>query len=263
MEYLNSLIRWLHVIAGVMWIGHLYFFNFVNIRFAAAMKEAGVGKTTVPELMPRALYWFRWGAAWTWVTGVLLLMLVFYHAGASMMLSDPLNDMSALTWITTLAIAFGGVFVYDALYKSPLAANPRNAGIAAFVLVAIAALVMALGVGLSYRAYSIHIGAMFGTAMAFNVWFRIWPAQKRIISATGAGQPPDPADPALAGMRSRHNTYMSVPLLWAMLDAHTATSFAFGGIGGVIGLLAMVALGWHLVWQFYRISTQDDRIKSF
>ena len=63
------------MIAGVMWIGHLYFFNFVNIRFAAAMKEAGVGKTTVPELMPRALYWFRWGAAWTWLTGVLLLML--------------------------------------------------------------------------------------------------------------------------------------------------------------------------------------------
>src|SRR5688572_3478229 len=78
---LNALFRWLHVIAGILWIGHLWFFNFVNIPFAAKMKEAGASKTVVPELMPRALFWFRWGAAWTWITGVLLLLLVFYHGG--------------------------------------------------------------------------------------------------------------------------------------------------------------------------------------
>lgn len=258
MDYLNSVLRWLHVIAGIMWIGHLYFFNFVNIRFAAAMKEAGVGKTTVPELMPRALYWFRWGAAWTWLTGVLLLMLVFYHGG--LMLEDPSSGWGAGAWVS-LAITFAGVFIYDALYRSPLAANARNAGIAAFVLVAAAAVLMSTWGGLSYRAYSIHIGAMFGTAMAFNVWFRIWPAQKRIIAATGAGAAPDPADPALAGMRSRHNTFMSVPLVWMMIDQHTAAA-GFASFG-FFGVLAMVAIGWHLVWQFYRISTQDDRIKSF
>ena len=258
MEYLNAIIRWIHVIAGVMWIGHLYFFNFVNIRFAALMKEAGVGKTTVPEIMPRALYWFRWGAAWTWITGVLLLMLVFYHGG--LMLEDPAEGWGAGAFVS-VAVTFGGVIIYDLLYKSPLAQNPRNAGIVSFVLVAGAVALMAFWGGLSFRSYSIHIGALFGTAMAFNVWFRIWPAQKRIISATGAGEPPDPADPALAGMRSRHNTYMSVPLLWLMLNQHSAAA-GFASFG-IIGVLVMIAIGWHVVWHFYRISTQDDRIKSF
>src|ERR1043165_137127 len=77
---LESLFRWIHIVAGITWIGLLYFFNFVNGPFAATM-DGPTKQKVVPELMPRALYWFRWGAAWTWVTGVLLLLLVFYHGG--------------------------------------------------------------------------------------------------------------------------------------------------------------------------------------
>src|SRR5215468_12371839 len=74
---LDLIFRWTHVVAGVMWIGHLYFFNFVNGQVAKTY-DAESKKKVVPELMPRALYWFRWGAAYTWITGILLLGLVYY-----------------------------------------------------------------------------------------------------------------------------------------------------------------------------------------
>jgi uncharacterized membrane protein len=255
MDVMSAVFRWLHVIAGIVWIGHLYFFNFVNIPFAAKMKEAGVGKTTVPELMPRALFWFRWGAAWTWITGVLLLLLVFYHGG--LLFDDPATGSYGAATIASIALTFLGVFIYDALYKSPLAGNARNAAAVGFVIIAGITFLMAEGAGFSYRAYNIHIGAMMGTAMAFNVWFRIWPTQQKIIAATKAGEAPDAAWLALAGGRSRHNTYMSVPLIWTMIDAHT-TSFA--SMGGYIGLLVMILLGWHLVFQFY---AKSQKIEGF
>src|SRR3954463_9207026 len=79
-EWLQLVFRWLHVLAGVMWIGHLYFFNFVNGPLAATY-DADSKKKVIPQLMPRALYWFRWGAMYTWVTGLLLLGIVYYMGG--------------------------------------------------------------------------------------------------------------------------------------------------------------------------------------
>jgi len=244
----SILFRWLHIIAGIIWIGHLYFFNFVNIPFAAKMKEAGVGKTVTPELMPRALWWFRWGAAWTWITGVLLLGLVFYMGGV---LFDAPYTWNVGAYVS-LALVFGGVFIYDALYSSPLKDNPRAAHTIAFLLTAAVVLIMRYWAGFSYRGYVIHIGALFGTIMAYNVWVRIWPAQQKIIAAVKAGEAPDPALPALAGSRSRHNTYLSVPLVWAMINTHSAiTAFADWQW---VGLLLMILLGWHIVFQFYKKS---------
>src|SRR3954468_5289916 len=83
MEWGQILFRWLHVVAGIMWIGHLYFFNFVNSQVAKTY-DADSKKKVVPELMPRALYWFRWGAMFTWITGVLLVIIVYYHGGLLM-----------------------------------------------------------------------------------------------------------------------------------------------------------------------------------
>jgi len=82
-DVLQALFRWIHIVAGIVWIGLLYFFNFVNAPFAATI-DGPTKQKVVPELMPRALYWFRWGAAWTWVTGVLLVMLVFWHGGLAL-----------------------------------------------------------------------------------------------------------------------------------------------------------------------------------
>ena len=115
-----------------------------------------------------------------------------------------------------------------------------------------------------YRAFNIHLGAMFGTMMAFNVWFRIWPAQQKIINEIKNGDAPDGDLVALAGLRSKHNTYMSVPLLWTMINEHTNV-FAGGNFGitdstNWLVLLFVVALGWHIVFQLYKKSAS---IKGF
>ena len=251
MDGIEALFRWMHVFAGIMWIGLLYYFNFVNGQMAAKL-DAAAKKQVVPELMPRALFWFRWGAAWTWITGVTLLLLVYYMGGQAL-------DTGA-SWgagpYAMIAVTFLAVFVYDALWKSGLKSNVRAAVIVSFVLLAAVVYLFVNFAHFSYRGTLIHTGALFGTTMAFNVWFRIWPAQQRIIRAIKAGEKPEPADPALAGLRSKHNTYMSLPLFWAMVGQHT-TYFAGGNLGLSsttywIGWLAIIAIGWHIIWQCYK-----------
>lgn len=242
-DILQSIFRWIHIVAGIIWIGHLYFFNFVNAPLGAIL-DGDTKKKVVPELMPRALFWFRWGAAWTWVTGVLLLLLVFYHGGA--LLEDPGAGWSAGAFVM-IAVTFLGVFVYDALMKSGLGKNLKVATAVFFVLVAGVAYLMNKWAGFGFRGYSIHIGTMFGTIMAFNVWFRIWPSQKKIITAVKSGEKPDPAIVALAGTRSKQNTYLSVPLIWTMINMHATWSS-----GCVLYLLGAILLGWFVTSHLYK-----------
>ena len=256
---LNPVAKWLHIIAGVMWIGLLYFFNFINGHVAATM-DGDTKKKVVPELMPRTLYWFRWGAAWTWFTGVLLLLVVYYHGG----LTFDESSSWGLEAFTMIAVTFLGVFLYDTLYKSGLASNLRLVTILSFILIGLVVYLMKDWAGFSYRSFNMHLGALFGTNMAFNVWFRIWPAQQKIITAIKNGEAPDGALVALAGLRSKHNTYMSVPLIWTMMNQHT-TVLAGGNFGitsstNWLVLMLMVALGWHIVFQLYKKSA---KIKGF
>ena len=169
MESLQFIFRWLHVFVGIIWIGHLYFFNFVNGQMAAKL-DGPTKQKVVPELMPRALYWFRWGAAWTWVTGVLLLLLIFYHGG----LAIEVDASWGAGPIAMIAVTFLAVFGYDALWKSGLKSNVRAATIVSFLLLAIVVWMFVEVGGFLPRSVLIHTGAMFGTMMAFNVWFRIW-----------------------------------------------------------------------------------------
>jgi uncharacterized membrane protein len=253
MQALEILFRWIHVLAGVIWIGHLYFFNFVNIPTQGKL-DGPTKKAVNPELLPRALFWFRYGAAWTWVTGVLLLLVVYYHQRYALEAAD------GFTWGSwaMLAVTFLAPFAYDALYKSPLAANVRGAFVVAYALVAVAVYLYSHLAGFSYRGTLVHTGAMFGTIMAWNVWYRIWPAQQKIIRAVKEGNAPDAGLVKTAGLRSRHNTYMSVPLLYTMVAQHT--TFLAGGNWGIdertwwIVFLGVIGLGWHLVFQLYKRS---------
>ncbi len=241
--FISSITRWIHIVAGVIWIGHLYFFNFVNAQFAPTI-DAETKKKVVPELMPRALYWFRWGAAFTWLTGVLLLMLVYYHGQIMFDVGGGWGAMSILS----LVLVFGSPLVYDVIYKTVLT-DPKAGFVGGLILSTAMLLFLSYVAHFSYQAYTIHLGATFGTIMAFNVWFRIWPAQQQIIRATKEGTPPDAKLVALAGLRSKHNTYMSVPLIFMMMNAHAAWAAANPLIMAVI-----VLVGWGATYWMYNLS---------
>ena len=240
MNLLESLFRWFHVLAGIIWIGLLWFFNWVNANFAATM-DAETKKKVVPELMPRALFWFRWGAALTWVTGVLLLLLVYYHT--KLVLDDPFRGFNAMTFVM-IALVFVAPFIYDPLVKGPLK-DPQTVFFAGVILAFVVLLLMQWA-GFSYRGYAIHLGTMFGTIMAFNVWFRIWPSQQQIITATKNGTAPDPAVVALAGTRSKHNTFMSVPLVFMMISQHATWASGWGPLWLTVIVLVGFGLTQHV-----------------
>ncbi len=243
MDITQSIFRWIHIVAGILWIGLLYFFNFVNSAFAPTM-DGETKKKVIPQLMPRALYWFRWGAAWTWATGVLLLLLVFYHGG---LLFNDVSQGWKLPTFVMLAVVFLGVFIYDALMKTLGTKNLKAAVVVGFLLITAAIYLMGEWAGWSYRGYVIHTGTMLGTIMAFNVWFRIWPSQKKIITAIRDGQAPDPAAVALAGLRSKQNTYMSVALVWTMIDVHTSWASTYWWY-----LPIAIALAWFVTSHLFK-----------
>jgi uncharacterized membrane protein len=250
MERLQAILRWLHVIAGIFWIGHLYYFNFVNGAFEATLDAAGK-KSVVPQLRPRALYWFRWGAAWTWITGVLLVLIVFYHG---QVVYDMGRGWNALGYVM-VAVTFLAFVVYDPLAKQEFAKNNKQMAGVSFVLVVL----VVMGyyeAGFGYRAYVIHLGALFGTLMAANVWMRIWPAQQKIITAIRDGQAPDAGLVAMAGQRSRHNTYMSVPLVWMMLNQHTVLFSS----PPMLWLIVVVGVAWGGTMWLYK---KAPAIKGF
>lgn len=242
MEIFDSIFRWLHILFGVLWIGHLYFLNFVNASFEATL-DGETKKKVIPELRPRVLFWFRWGAAITWITGVLLLILNYYHGG----LLFEQGQSWSFGAVIMIVLVFAAPFIYDALVKSFMR-ELQVAFIAGLVLSAILVVLFEYVGRFSIRGYAIHLGATFGTIMAFNVWFRIWPAQQQIIQAIKQGQPADPALVALVGQRSRHNTYMSAPLFMLMVSQHALTWIGFAN---PIAITLVVFAGWMLVYHLY------------
>ena len=246
----ESLSRWVHVVAGILWIGLLYFFNWVNSAFVPTM-DADTKKKVIPELLPRTLFWFRWGAAFTWVFGVILMGLVFYMNPMNMLESD--GEWTALGGVM-IAVTFLAVFAYDILWKTALK-DPKVGFWAGWVLASGIVLLFHHVGAFTFRGYAIHLGAMFGTMMAYNVWFRIWPAQQKIITAIKNGEKPDGDLVALAGTRSKHNTYMSVPLVFLMLNAH-GTWAAAGQPGSFrvsdLYLPLVILVGWGATYLLYQ-----------
>jgi uncharacterized membrane protein len=258
-EWLNLLVRWFHVFAAILWVGSTYYFTWLDGRFQEEERErvnevAGedgpevwmvhsggfyvVRKRKKPSL--RDLHWFRWEAASTWLSGIALLTIVYYHGGA--MVDPDIREMS--TW-TAAAFGLGMLvvawIVYDLLVQSPLGRDERAFAVVAYALV-VGAAYLSTHV-LSGRAAYIHVGASFGTIMFLNVWMRILPAQRRMIAAVKDGRAPDPREGASAKLRSKHNTFMVVPLVFTMISNHYPTS-TYGRDYNWLILSALVLVGW-------------------
>lgn len=255
-EWLNLFVRWFHVVAGITWIGQTYLFNWMertftppedgakkNISGELWMVHGGgfylVEKQKVPEIMPRTLHWFKWESGLTWISGFLLLLIVYYWGG---LLIEPESDLSfwAAAGIGLGALA-GGWLLYNLVWASPLGNNEAmGAAICWLLTVAIA---WALGKILSPRAAVMHIGAIFGTIMAANVWLRILPAQDLMLSAVKAGQKPDMSRGEMAKRCSKHNTFMSVPVVLIMIANHFPIAI-YGQQHSWAVLGALILLGW-------------------
>jgi uncharacterized membrane protein len=200
-----------------------------------------VGKQKIPQLLPQKLHWFKWEAASTWLSGMMLLILV-YHAGG-LMVDENVSQLS-----TRAAVALGvgilplGWAIYDLLWLSPLGRFPIAAASLSFIL--LVAVAFSLTHLLSGRAAYIQVGAMMGTLMAANVWLRILPAQRQMVAAIQARTPPDAALAARAKARSKHNTYLVVPVVLIMISNHFPTAtYGHEYNWAVLGLLILVGFG--------------------
>jgi uncharacterized membrane protein len=255
-EWLNLLARWFHVFAAILWVGSTYYFTWLDGRFQEEereAKEAGedpevwmvhsggfyvVGKRKTPSL--KRLHWFRWEAASTWLSGMVLLTLIYYHGGA--MVDPDVRDIG--TWAAGgfgVGMLIVGWIVYDLLVQSPLGRNEKAFAVVAYALV-VGACYLPAHV-LAGRAAFIHVGATFGTIMFLNVWMRILPAQRRMIAAVKEGRAPDPSEGARAKLRSKHNTFMVVPVVFTMISNHYPVS-TYGHDYNWLILSALVLLGW-------------------
>jgi len=228
-ELVRIIMRWAHFVAGITWIGMLYFFNLVNVNFMKAL-DAPTKKVVVPNLMPKALWYFRWGAVVTVLAG--LGYYAMYILRPDVINAN--NDAAgANTWVILLvwlviAAATWAVFNFVLLPNLNKDGKILAAATAALVIALAVALVWLLDSQLtgrrdhwaSNKTLSIGIGGALGIIMLLNVWGIIWPAQKRIIAATAAGTAPDAALARRAFLASRANAWLSLPMLWFMGTSH-------------------------------------------
>ena len=235
-DWLNLLVRWAHLVAGVAWIGTSFYFIALDLslkrREGAPEGVAGsawevhgggfyhVEKYAVaPPSLPEHLAWFRWEAYLTWMTGFALLVVQFY-LDAEAWLIDP-GVMPLAPWqaiaISAASLA-GGWIVYDAVCRSPVGRNATALAAVVFVLVVAAS--WGYTQVFSGRSALVHAGALIGTLMAFNVFAVIIPNQKKAVAALLAGEAPAPRYGEVGKQRSVHNTYLTLPVLVLMVSGH-------------------------------------------
>jgi len=260
-EWFTIAARWIHVFAGIMWVGQTYFFTWLDGRFTEMMRSAAsasgekgspaglkdriwmvhsggfyvVEKQKNPLLMPGKLHWFKWEAMITWASGIALLILVYYTGG--LMVDENMDTtVPLLVGIGTLLLSFP---VYNILWKH--VRNETLGVIISYVLLVLLSYELTRVMG--GRAAFIHVGAVMGTIMNANVWSCILPAQRKMVKALESGGEVDLKLGEQAKIRSKHNTFMAVPVVFIMISNHYPVA-TYGNDWNWIVLSVMILAGW-------------------
>ena len=259
-EYLSLLGRWVHLVTGIAWIGASFYFVWLDNHLVAPTDDALARKgvagelwavhgggfynaqkyRVAPHVLPRRLHWFYWEAYSTFLSGFFLLGLLYYGQAEIYLIDPRVAAMSKPAAIGIgLGVIIGGWVVYDALCRSPLARSGAWLGFLIALLSSAAA--FALCSLFSGRGAFIEFGAMLGTIMVANVFFVIIPGQREMVRAKHEGREPDPKAGLRGKLRSVHNTYFTLPVLFTMISNHYA--LAFSARRNWLVLIAMSAAG--------------------
>ncbi len=266
-NWLSLIIRWLHIITGIAWIGASFYFVWLdnNLERPEKVKKGepdgelwsvhGGGfyhnkkYMSAPDNMPEHLHWFKYEAYFTWISGFALMAVIYYY-GANLYLIDK-SKMALESWqaiAASMGMLAGGWILYDIMCKSPLRKRPGLFAVVLFLLFTLAAILA--GKIFSDRAAYMQIGAMIGTIMAGNVFFNIIPNQKIVVADLIAGRPVNPEFGKAAKLRSMHNNYMTLPVLFIMTSAHYPMTYG-SGIGWLS--LALIALAGIAVRHYFNL----------
>ncbi|MCE9615470.1 MAG: urate hydroxylase PuuD [Lentisphaerae bacterium] len=259
-EWLQIVARWIHVIAAIMWVGDSFLFMWMDSHLSKPRKPGDAALTGEiwlvhsggfyeiykrkflrPDELPPMLYWFKWESYTTWISGIALLIIVYFMGGAAFLVDPYVRPLAPSVAIgLSLALLAAGWLVYDTLCRHLFKDNIRLAAFAGWPLVVLVAL--ALGDVFAPRAAYLLTGAMLGTIMSANVFFRIIPAQRHMLAATRAGTEVDLRYGVRAKQRSTHNHYLTLPVLFMMLSNHFPSTYSHPLAWLVLGLLILVGL---------------------
>ena len=235
-DWAGLLVRWLHIITAIAWIGSSFYFMWLDnsLRAYGDLPDGVQGENwsvhgggfyhiqkymVAPGQMPAELHWFKWESYVTWISGFSLMAIVYYWGAESYLIDRSVLDISApiAIAISIASLALGWI-VYDLLCRSPL----RNHTALMFTVLFAFIVAAAYGYGLVFsdRAAFLHIGAMIATMMSANVFMIIIPNQKKVVAALKAGETPDPSLGKGAKLRSTHNNYLTLPVLFMMISNH-------------------------------------------
>jgi uncharacterized membrane protein len=268
LDWANLLIRWLHLISGIAWIGASFYFVMLDNSLTAPAKKSDLDKGVAGELwavhgggfyhsqkykvgpigepLSDNLHWSKWEAYTTWFSGMALLAIIYWFGANTYLIDQQVMPMSAgLAISISIGVIVASWLIYNTLCR--LLAGKNNM-LAAVILVLVIAADWALFQVFSARAAYLHVGAIMGTIMVFNVMIHIIPGQKKVVAQIRAGEEPD-AQPGIIGkQRSVHNTYFTLPVLFIMISGHYPMTY---GSQHAWLVLAFVMMAGVLIRQFF------------
>ncbi|MCB9640056.1 MAG: urate hydroxylase PuuD [Myxococcales bacterium] len=259
LDWFNLFFRWFHLTTGAAWIGTSFYFNWLNhsLRPPETEKEGIKGELFAvhggafyqvlkydgaPKVLPKTLHWFKWEAYFTWITGICLLTVVYYWDTKVYLLQstgDGLQPWQAI--LTSIGFIVLSWVVYDLMCRSPLQKNPMLLAVIGLTLLTMIAFTLTRIY--QPRAAFIHVGVIIGTIMAANVFFVIIPNQRLMVDAMIAGQAPDVSKGEAGAMRSLHNNYLTLPVLFIMLSNHYPMVFGNTYNWAMLAGLALISMG--------------------